>query len=191
MQIRGRCACGRGGRSCPCCIHASKQPHTCAVGVKAAHVLVQLLCWLSVFTSPCPCRHALCMPPPPQEKFAQINEFLKLLSHTNALAALRQQRDGPLHILDCGCGSSHLTLGACVWGGGGAAVLRRSNDLPAGHTARAVSQRPKTDPTAACTCAYICMGYGCRGMIACLAPPNLSRVMSLPRLLLWPSWHGR
>jgi SAM-dependent methyltransferase len=40
-------------------------------------------------------------------KFAQINEFLKLLEHTNALD---QFDHTPLRILDCGCGSSYLTF---------------------------------------------------------------------------------
>ncbi len=44
-----------------------------------------------------------------QGKFAQINEFIKLVEHTGGLAA---PADGhPLHILDCGCGSAHLTFG--------------------------------------------------------------------------------
>src|SRR5690606_38976699 len=44
-----------------------------------------------------------------QGKFAQINEFLKLLDHTGAL---EQFEHTPLHILDCGCGSSYLTFAA-------------------------------------------------------------------------------
>ncbi|MBI5668143.1 MAG: SAM-dependent methyltransferase [Chloroflexi bacterium] len=40
-------------------------------------------------------------------KFAQINEFLKLLEHTGALETFDHT---PLHILDCGCGSSYLSF---------------------------------------------------------------------------------
>jgi SAM-dependent methyltransferase len=45
--------------------------------------------------------------PPMQSKLSQINEFLKLLEHTGGL-----DRTGarPLEILDCGCGSSYLSL---------------------------------------------------------------------------------
>ena len=71
-----------------------------------------------------------------QAKFTQINEFLKLLIHTNQLdmlssEATQQQQEhelddpaassssngssssgpAPIHILDCGCGSAHLTFG--------------------------------------------------------------------------------
>ncbi|GLC66877.1 hypothetical protein PLESTF_000485900 [Pleodorina starrii] len=68
-----------------------------------------------------------------QDKFSQVNEFLKLLSHTGLIRELlttttagsRKQQRGqegqsqpgppparaPLHILDCGCGSSHLSFG--------------------------------------------------------------------------------
>ncbi len=42
-----------------------------------------------------------------QDKFAQINEFLKLLDHTGALTTFDHS---PLHILDCGAGSAHLTF---------------------------------------------------------------------------------
>jgi SAM-dependent methyltransferase len=42
-----------------------------------------------------------------QDKFAQINEFLKLLNHTGAL---EQFDHSPVRLLDCGCGSSHLTF---------------------------------------------------------------------------------
>lgn len=45
--------------------------------------------------------------PPMQGKFSQINEFLKLLEHTGEL---RQFGDRPIEILDCGCGSSYLSL---------------------------------------------------------------------------------
>jgi hypothetical protein len=44
-----------------------------------------------------------------QGKFAQINEFLKLLEHTGALESFDHS---PVNILDCGCGSAHLTLAA-------------------------------------------------------------------------------
>ena len=70
----------------------------------------------------------------PQAKFTQINEFLKLLSHSGELdrikaAAANNSRHStssssstsssngstsgtsPIHILDAGCGSSHLTFG--------------------------------------------------------------------------------
>lgn len=42
-----------------------------------------------------------------QDKFAQINEFLKLLDHTGALTTFDHS---PIHILDCGAGSAHLTF---------------------------------------------------------------------------------
>jgi SAM-dependent methyltransferase len=44
-------------------------------------------------------------------KFSQINEFLRQLRHTLETAELLGL-DRPLEILDCGCGSSHLTLAA-------------------------------------------------------------------------------
>ncbi len=58
---------------------------------------------------------------------AQVNDFLKLLAHTGALDGVVQRLQSPagagggaspeqrraLCILDCGCGSSHLTL--CTW----------------------------------------------------------------------------
>lgn len=44
-------------------------------------------------------------------KFTQINEFLRHLSHALDAADLRQQ-PRPLELLDCGCGSSFLTLAA-------------------------------------------------------------------------------
>jgi SAM-dependent methyltransferase len=44
-----------------------------------------------------------------QGKFAQVNEFLKLLDHTGALDHFDHT---PLHILDCGCGSSYLSFAA-------------------------------------------------------------------------------
>jgi SAM-dependent methyltransferase len=42
-----------------------------------------------------------------QDKFAQINQFLTLLDHTNALNDFDHS---PLHVLDCGCGSSQLSF---------------------------------------------------------------------------------
>lgn len=45
--------------------------------------------------------------PAMRDKFAQINEFLKLLEHTGELRAAEH---GPLQILDCGCGSAYLTF---------------------------------------------------------------------------------
>jgi len=42
-----------------------------------------------------------------RDKFAQINEFLKLLDHTGMLTSFEHS---PIEILDCGCGSSHLTF---------------------------------------------------------------------------------
>ncbi len=44
-------------------------------------------------------------------KFTQINEFLRHLRHTLEAAGLLHL-DRPLVLLDCGCGSSHLTLAA-------------------------------------------------------------------------------
>ena len=44
-----------------------------------------------------------------QAKFAQINEFLKLLDHTGEL---RRFAHTPVHILDCGCGSAYLSFAA-------------------------------------------------------------------------------
>lgn len=41
------------------------------------------------------------------DKFAQINEFLKLLEHTGTLDELRSR---PVRILDAGCGSSYLSF---------------------------------------------------------------------------------
>lgn len=61
-----------------------------------------------------------------QDKFAQVNEFLKLLGHTGALeqfgggvaaggeadaSAASVSGRAPVCILDCGCGSAHLTFG--------------------------------------------------------------------------------
>lgn len=42
-----------------------------------------------------------------QAKFAQINEFLKLLVETGELEKVERS---PLEIVDCGCGSAYLTL---------------------------------------------------------------------------------
>lgn len=42
-------------------------------------------------------------------KFAQINEFLKLLDHTGELEKLKHS---PVEILDCGCGSAYLSFAA-------------------------------------------------------------------------------
>ena len=44
-----------------------------------------------------------------QAKFAQINEFLKLLDHTGELQHFEHT---PVHILDCGCGSAYLSFAA-------------------------------------------------------------------------------
>ena len=49
--------------------------------------------------------------PSMRAKFTQINEFLKHLTHTLDDAGLRSL-GRPLDILDCGCGSSYLTLAA-------------------------------------------------------------------------------
>ena len=49
--------------------------------------------------------------PTMRAKFTQINEFLKHLEHSIDEAVLRSS-DRALHILDCGCGSSYLTLAA-------------------------------------------------------------------------------
>jgi 2-polyprenyl-3-methyl-5-hydroxy-6-metoxy-1,4-benzoquinol methylase len=46
-----------------------------------------------------------------RDKFTQINEFLKQLRFAVNEAGLTK-RDRPLQILDCGCGSSYLTLAA-------------------------------------------------------------------------------
>jgi len=43
-------------------------------------------------------------------KFAQINEFLKLLEHTGVLADL--PKDRAVELLDCGCGSAWLSFAA-------------------------------------------------------------------------------
>lgn len=47
-------------------------------------------------------------------KFTQINEFLKFLAHSLEPAGLTGL-NRPLAILDCGCGSSHLTLAVHHW----------------------------------------------------------------------------
>ena len=49
--------------------------------------------------------------PTMRAKFTQINEFLKQLRHALDAAELRAL-DRPVEILDCGCGSSYLTLAA-------------------------------------------------------------------------------
>jgi SAM-dependent methyltransferase len=48
--------------------------------------------------------------PSMQDKFTQINEFLKLLEHTGELEHLRHSDGDPVNILDCGCGSSYLSF---------------------------------------------------------------------------------
>ncbi len=45
--------------------------------------------------------------PAMQDKFSQINEFLKLLEHTGELEHFEKT---PLEILDCGCGSAYLSF---------------------------------------------------------------------------------
>ena len=45
--------------------------------------------------------------PSMQDKFSQVNEFLKLLDHTGELERFEKF---PVNILDCGCGSAHLSL---------------------------------------------------------------------------------
>jgi len=45
--------------------------------------------------------------PAMQDKFSQINEFLKLLEHTGELERFEKT---PLNILDCGCGSAYLSF---------------------------------------------------------------------------------
>jgi len=47
--------------------------------------------------------------PQMQAKFAQINEFLKLLDATGELDHFE---NSPINVLDCGCGSSYLTFAA-------------------------------------------------------------------------------
>lgn len=42
-----------------------------------------------------------------QHKFKQINEFLRLVDETKAIQALSAQ---PIHVVDFGCGSAHLTF---------------------------------------------------------------------------------
>lgn len=44
-----------------------------------------------------------------QDKFSQINEFLKLLEHTGELEHFEKT---PVNILDCGCGSAYLSFAA-------------------------------------------------------------------------------
>src|SRR5215211_5441115 len=47
--------------------------------------------------------------PQMQAKFAQINEFLKLL---DATGELEHFENSPINVLDCGCGTSYLTFAA-------------------------------------------------------------------------------
>jgi len=44
-----------------------------------------------------------------QDKFSQVNEFLKLLIHTGELERFKKS-SSPVNILDCGCGSAYLSL---------------------------------------------------------------------------------
>ncbi len=48
--------------------------------------------------------------PSMQDKFSQVNEFLKLLDHTHELERLQRDPAHPVNILDCGCGSAYLSL---------------------------------------------------------------------------------
>jgi SAM-dependent methyltransferase len=48
--------------------------------------------------------------PSMQDKFSQVNEFLKLLDHTHELEHLQRDSSHPVNILDCGCGSAYLSL---------------------------------------------------------------------------------
>ncbi len=47
--------------------------------------------------------------PSMQDKFSQVNEFLKLLVHTGELERF-EKSSAPVNILDCGCGSAYLSL---------------------------------------------------------------------------------
>lgn len=47
--------------------------------------------------------------PSMQDKFSQVNEFLKLLIHTGELERF-EKSSSPVNILDCGCGSAYLSL---------------------------------------------------------------------------------
>jgi Methyltransferase domain len=47
--------------------------------------------------------------PSMQDKFSQVNEFLKLLDHTGELERF-EKSSSPVNILDCGCGSAYLSL---------------------------------------------------------------------------------
>ncbi len=47
--------------------------------------------------------------PAMHNKYSQVNEFLRILKH---VADKIEQADRPLQIVDCGCGSSHLTFAA-------------------------------------------------------------------------------
>jgi hypothetical protein len=85
--------------------------------------------------SGCPCPQFIFNPP--QDKFVQVNKFLELLIHTGAVERLLARSGsggsngsssdsssgggkdggaegggGAVRLLDCGCGSAHLTLGA-------------------------------------------------------------------------------
>ena len=45
-----------------------------------------------------------------QRKFKQVNEFLRLLDETGSLPAQGAQTGQPIHVVDFGCGSGHLTF---------------------------------------------------------------------------------
>ena len=45
-----------------------------------------------------------------QRKFKQVNEFLRLVDETGALPAQSAQSGQPIHVVDFGCGSGHLTF---------------------------------------------------------------------------------
>jgi SAM-dependent methyltransferase len=113
---------------------------------------------------------------PLQAKFTQINEFLKLLIHTGQLEHMGQQQQqhgvssssSAVHVLDCGCGSSHLTFGTLHYLHNvrglplqltgidtNAALMQRSNrycadlgisDMAEFHTAAIRSYSPETAP---------------------------------------------
>jgi SAM-dependent methyltransferase len=69
--------------------------------------------------------------PPMQGKFSQINAFLTLLEHTGELERFG---DGPVEILDCGCGSSYLSLATYHY-------LNNIRDIPARLTGIDTNQR--------------------------------------------------
>jgi hypothetical protein len=126
-----------------------------------------------------------------QAKFTQINEFLKLLIHTGQLEHMGQQQQqqqqqhdtsssssssiaergsssSAVHVLDCGCGSSHLTFGTLYYLHNvrgmplkltgidtNAALMQRSNcycddlgisDMAQFHTAAIRKYTPETAP---------------------------------------------